>query len=247
MASKPHRSKKANAPKQPTRRDEARALFRNAILDAAEEVFSERGFHVARCQDVASRARIAVGTIYNHFGQKEDVLRALIEERSEQLTAAIRAHDDDPRVFEERLARRIERFLAYVAAHRGFFALALEHGLLGGPTATAKQVFSEHKLAHMERFRAALRTLVADGARDGVLAESLDRDLAARFLGATLRAMAMQTVAEAGAGKTDHTASARLAASLFLHGAAGAGEGAGGARGDQTNSSRRARKTSSSA
>ena len=57
-------------------RSEAKALFRNAILDAAEIVFAERGFHEARIQDIAARARIAVGTVYNHFETKEDVLAA---------------------------------------------------------------------------------------------------------------------------------------------------------------------------
>ena len=74
----------------PRRRDEARALFRNAILDAAEAVFAERGFHGARIQDVAARARIAVGTVYNHFAQKDDVLAALLEERTEGLLAQMR-------------------------------------------------------------------------------------------------------------------------------------------------------------
>src|SRR5262249_11395598 len=71
---------KAKKGPAPRRREEARALFRNAILEAAEEVFAERGFHGARIQDIAARARLAVGTVYNHFGQKEDVLRALLEE-----------------------------------------------------------------------------------------------------------------------------------------------------------------------
>src|SRR5579863_9458398 len=73
------------------RRDEARALFRNAILDAAEAVFAERGFHGARIQDIAERARIAVGTVYNHFSDKDDVLSALLDERTEGLLAQVRA------------------------------------------------------------------------------------------------------------------------------------------------------------
>src|SRR5450432_2663739 len=71
----------------PRRRDEARALFRNAILDAAEAVFAERGFHGARIQDIAERARIAVGTVYNHFADKDEVLSALLDERIAGLLA----------------------------------------------------------------------------------------------------------------------------------------------------------------
>ena len=69
------------------RRDEAKALFRNAILEAAEEVFATEGFHAARMKDIADRARIAVGTIYNHFEEKDDVLYALIEERTAEMSA----------------------------------------------------------------------------------------------------------------------------------------------------------------
>src|ERR1019366_1723528 len=98
----------------PRRRDEARALFRNAILDAAEAVFAERGFHGARIQDIAERARIAVGTVYNHFSQKDDVLSALLEERTEGLLAQVRAGGDDPKAFRPRLEARVARMLAYV-------------------------------------------------------------------------------------------------------------------------------------
>ena len=83
-----------NAP-LPRRRDEARALFRNAILDSAEAVFAHKGFHGARLQDIAARARIAVGTVYNHFEDKDAVLAALLEERSEEMLARFRPAPGD--------------------------------------------------------------------------------------------------------------------------------------------------------
>src|SRR5579872_3681161 len=95
--------------KLPRRRDEARALFRNAILDAAEAVFAERGFHGARIQDIAQRARIAVGTVYNHFEQKDDVLAALLELRSEELMAQLLPARGDPKPFTSRLRARVAR------------------------------------------------------------------------------------------------------------------------------------------
>src|SRR5215469_7256927 len=91
----------------PSRRDEARALFRNAILDAAEAVFAERGFHGARIQDIAARARTAVGTVYNHFEHKDDVLHALLEERTEELLEQLRPRPGDPTPFPPRLEARV--------------------------------------------------------------------------------------------------------------------------------------------
>ena len=85
----------ASLPEAPlSRREEAKALFRNAILDAAERVFAEHGFHVARIQDVAKQARIGVGTVYNHFEQKEDLLLALLEDRTGEVLACLAARPE---------------------------------------------------------------------------------------------------------------------------------------------------------
>src|SRR5262245_8480994 len=110
-------------------RDEARALFRKAILEAAEEVFAARGFHGARIQDIAEHARIAVGTVYNHFEQKEDVLHALLEERTEGFLDQLAPQKGDPAAFEASLTARVTRMLRYAEAHRSFFMVAADHGL----------------------------------------------------------------------------------------------------------------------
>src|SRR5438132_11315973 len=120
-----HRMNPSSSAQPPlSRREEAKAMFRNAILDAAEHVFAERGFHVARIQDVAKRARIGVGTVYNHFEQKEDLLQALLEERMEEMVARLWPRPSDPEPFEERLTARLARVLGYVEEHRTFFLAA---------------------------------------------------------------------------------------------------------------------------
>lgn len=50
------------------------------ILEAALAVFAEKGFAAARMDDIASRARVAKGTIYLYFPSKESVFRALVRE-----------------------------------------------------------------------------------------------------------------------------------------------------------------------
>jgi AcrR family transcriptional regulator len=52
-----------------------------ALLDAAESVFIEQGYEKATIQDVAARAGCAVGTLYVHFKNKDDVFRAIILRR----------------------------------------------------------------------------------------------------------------------------------------------------------------------
>ncbi len=47
---------------------------RDTIREAAIRVFSEKGFHEARADEIARAAGVAVGTIYNYFKNKEDIL-----------------------------------------------------------------------------------------------------------------------------------------------------------------------------
>ncbi|SRR5579871_535883 len=54
------------------------ALRRDAIMAAALEEFSARGFAAARLEDVAQRAGVGKGTIYLHFRDKEALFQELV-------------------------------------------------------------------------------------------------------------------------------------------------------------------------
>ncbi len=47
------------------------------ILTAALDLFVERGFHSVSIHDVQKQANVSIGSIYNHFGGKEGVAKAL--------------------------------------------------------------------------------------------------------------------------------------------------------------------------
>ena len=56
---------------------------RNQILDAAAQVFAEKGFHRASTKEIASTAGIAEGTIYNYFASKSDLLIGIMTRLAE--------------------------------------------------------------------------------------------------------------------------------------------------------------------
>ena len=60
------------------RSDEAREAKRQLILDAALDVFAERGFADARLEDVAARAGVAKGTVYLYVSSKEALFEELV-------------------------------------------------------------------------------------------------------------------------------------------------------------------------
>lgn len=200
-------------------RDDAKALFRNAILESAERVFAERGFHGARIQDIAEQARIAVGTVYNHFEQKEDVLRALLEERTDALLEALAASPADPEDFEAKLGARLGRMLRYLDRHREFYLIANEHGLLSKTTASSAKVLGKKSVRHVERFRAAFGALVDDGVEAGVV-DPLERSRLIWFLGGLVRSFALGSLES---GETSAEAEVPLIVRFFLSGAGRAG------------------------
>ena len=76
----------------PRRRKDARPA---ELLDAALDVFAEKGFAAARMEDIAARAGAAKGTLYLYFPSKEAVFEALVRsaiipniERAEAAAAA---------------------------------------------------------------------------------------------------------------------------------------------------------------
>src|SRR5262245_34828698 len=57
---------------------------REAILDAALELFAERGFHGTAVPQVAEKAGVGAGTIYRYFESKEALVNAIYQ-RSKQM------------------------------------------------------------------------------------------------------------------------------------------------------------------
>jgi TetR/AcrR family transcriptional regulator, mexJK operon transcriptional repressor len=60
-----------------------------AILDAAAEVLAERGL-AAPIEEIARRAGVSKQTIYNRYGAKTELVRALVERRVDSITAPLR-------------------------------------------------------------------------------------------------------------------------------------------------------------
>jgi AcrR family transcriptional regulator len=68
-------------PRQRLTRSEQRALTRERVLDAADAVFTEHGFHAARLEAVAELAGYTRGAVYSNFKNKNDLAVAILERR----------------------------------------------------------------------------------------------------------------------------------------------------------------------
>src|SRR4051812_4844320 len=58
---------------------------RKRILKAAIRVFGRRGFHEARIAEIAAAAKVAEGTVYLYFKNKEDLLGVIFDETMDEV------------------------------------------------------------------------------------------------------------------------------------------------------------------
>ncbi|MBC9785411.1 TetR/AcrR family transcriptional regulator [Heliobacterium chlorum] len=96
------------------------------IFQGAVDVFAEKGFDRATMDEVAERSGVAKGTLYYHFGGKEDLIRFLMEEGVGQLTEHVeqaRNQSADP---VEQLRRAIEAQIVFFDQNREFCQLLLK-------------------------------------------------------------------------------------------------------------------------
>jgi AcrR family transcriptional regulator len=66
---------KINAEKAQSKGEQTRA----ALIEAAYELFRERGYAATSMRQIAERADLALGGIYNHFASKEEIFAAVLE------------------------------------------------------------------------------------------------------------------------------------------------------------------------
>jgi AcrR family transcriptional regulator len=96
-------------------RSERRARTRAQLLGAAARVYARRGFESATLDEVAEEAGFTKGAVYDHFGSKEKLLFALLDEHlSAQIAEQIALFDpatetaERPRVGADRWMRELD-------------------------------------------------------------------------------------------------------------------------------------------
>lgn len=191
------------------------------ILDAAIEVFAEKGFHHARISDIARRAGVADGTIYLYFRNKDDVLLTIFEEKMGILIAGVLAAldgVDDPlqkvRIFARYHFRQVEdhRALAEV--------LQIELRL-------SNKFLKEYRPEKLWEYLNVFANIVREGQERGVVRAELDPFvLMWAFFGA-LDEIAMQWVLAKRRDKFSLEATADTVADVFIRGMAEGGSIAG--------------------
>lgn len=101
----------AAAPGTGSGRGDAR---RRAMIEAAAELFLERGYEKTSLGDVVKRSGGSLATLYAAFGSKEGLFEAIVAEISEQILAEFAEPELEPQSLEQALQQFGERFLGMI-------------------------------------------------------------------------------------------------------------------------------------
>jgi AcrR family transcriptional regulator len=102
------------------------------LIDAAEQVFANVGYHAATTNAISARAKVSPGTLYQFFTNKESLAEALASRFADQLS---KLHESlEPTALAQmpldRLtARIVDPLLDFHRKHPAFNALFVEAGL----------------------------------------------------------------------------------------------------------------------
>src|SRR5438128_1623372 len=97
----------------PARTQEARkAQTRSQLVAAAADLFARKGFHAVSAEAVAGAADRTTGALYSHFGGKEGLLLALVEQWLDESAARIVVGVEEAEALDGRLAAMWEESLA---------------------------------------------------------------------------------------------------------------------------------------
>jgi AcrR family transcriptional regulator len=163
------------------RRQQRLDLFRTQVLDAAEELFAELGYHGTNLKAVAARCEVSVGSLYSVFDGKDALFAAVTTRFATGLGRRMTeiAAEDSPA--DVRLLRLAEWQVRYFREHPRWARITTA---FVAPGARADLPGGEIARNYDEGYRWAMELqaeVIADGQRAGLLRAGEPRALARMF------------------------------------------------------------------
>ena len=110
----------------PRSRAEKKLVTRSRLLDAAEKVFSTRGFADASLDEIAEIAGLTKGAVYSNFDKKLDLLLAVLDERMNRRFISITELVDTSQGLPEQAEEGGRLFMEAFQEERDLYLLWLE-------------------------------------------------------------------------------------------------------------------------
>ena len=214
-------TRKARPRRSAALRAQAREVYRDAILEAAERVFARSGVAGTRVSEVAAEAGLATGTLYNYFQSRDQLLISLIERRGEELVASIRSAASAAQVADAQgagaaralLEALVRATFRHFEAHRGLFSV-----FAGAAGISGKQMasISRRGCDVHQSYQRAFTEVFEQAAAGGVVRRDVPIPVLVGFLTGAIHGVVRTWAQQGGTSLVEHTGTV---VDLFLRGA----------------------------
>jgi len=134
-------------------------MTREDILEAAAQVFRQKGFHGASMSDIADAVNLQKASLYHHVSSKQEILLELLERALELLLeriSAITTQDISP---DEKLQRMMREYLQILVENQDLASVLLfEHRSL------ERRQHARH-VPNRDRFESLWKDVISDGVK----------------------------------------------------------------------------------
>lgn len=151
-----------------------------AIIDAAVRVIARQGYHNAQVSKIAKEAKVADGTIYLYFENKDDILISLFNEKMGRFIETCRERIMETTSTEQKL---------YVLVHAHLSQLSNDHDLAKVTQIELRQSNPQISLGIgnvMKQYFNLIDEVIGEGVKTGVFRPDLDVRLARKMIFGTL-------------------------------------------------------------
>lgn len=155
-------------------RKKLREVRATMILDVAESILAEKGYHETSMDEIAARAGVAKGTLYQHFPRKEDLVTALFERGLILFVQKVQAaaSSDLP------ARARLEQILRYVyQEQRGRHAQLLQLLSQQGEIRSSLKEQEGRLHGYLEQATSSIRVMLEEGKARGEFDATLSTEL----------------------------------------------------------------------
>ena len=106
-----------------------RSARRAQLLEAAQAIFVDRGYHAAGMDEIAERAGVSKPVLYQHFPGKRELYLALLDTADEEIISEVLASMQSSEDNKERVQATISAYFEFVAREDSAYRLVFESDL----------------------------------------------------------------------------------------------------------------------
>ncbi|MBC3757512.1 TetR family transcriptional regulator [Hyunsoonleella sp. SJ7] len=162
------------SPKSKKQFEEIRESSKENILNVALKLFSSKGYFNTSTRQIAERAKISNGLLYNYFKSKEELLTEIIHRSFKILDNTIVS--DKEQSAEIQIISTIERFFELIDKKQNVIRMMAQMGLQTGKFDFINKMISKKYIGEVNKLKTALKKIDSnfDEAEANLLMATLD-------------------------------------------------------------------------